>query len=121
MNADVSTLFLLHSEPLGSTRLRAGLDSVLGFAVFGQEPTVLFSHDAVLALCPRVSAAGRAVPDLRKVIESFPLYDVETIWVDGESLAQRVIDPGLLPAFARIATAEERRRLLASAPAVLSY
>ena len=114
MNADVATLFLLHSEPLGSTRLRAGLDSVLGFAVFGQEPTVLFSHDAVLALCPRGSAADRAAPDLRKLIDSFPLYDVETIWVDGESLAQPAIDPGLLPALAPIATAEERRRLVGS-------
>lgn len=121
MDSDVTTLFLLRSDPLGGTRLRAGLDSVLGFAVFQQVPTVLFSQDAVLALCPRPAAVDRAVPDLRKLIDSFPMYDVETIWVDGESLAQRAIEPGLLPAFSRIATAEERRHLLAAAPAVLSY
>jgi len=121
MSANVSTLFLLRSQPLGSTRLRAGLDSVLGFAVFGQDPTVLFSQDAVLALCPRDRVADQAVPDLRKLIDSFPLYDVETVWVDGESLAQRAIEPRLLPAFARIATAEQRQHLLNSAPAVLSY
>jgi tRNA 2-thiouridine synthesizing protein C len=121
MQADVSTLFLLRSEPLGGTRLRAGLDAVLGFAVFGQSPTVMFSQDAVLALCPRGTGADQGVPDLRKLIDSFPLYDVETIWVDGDSLAQRAVNPARLPAFARIATAEDRRRLIASAPAVLSY
>ena len=121
MTANRSTLFLLRSQPLGSTRLRAGLDSVLGFAVFGQDPTVLFSQDAVLALCPRGDGADQAVPDLRKLIDSFPLYDVETIWVDGESLSHRAMAPDLLPAFARIATVEQRRHLLASAPAVLSY
>jgi len=121
MNVDVTTLFLLRSEPHGSTRLKAGLDAVLGFAVFGQAPTVLFSHDAVLALCPRTGETARRVPDLRKLIDSFPLYDVETIWVDGASLSRLAIDPACLPGFARIATLEARHTLLEAAPAVLSY
>lgn len=121
MDANASTLFLLRSAPLGSTRLRAGLDAVLSFAVFGQEPTVLLSQDAVLALGERANGAAQRVPDLRKLIDSFPLYDVETIWVDEVSLSRHAIDPGRLPGFARISTPEQNRKLLASAPAVLSY
>jgi len=121
MDADSSALFLLRSAPYGGTRLKAGLDAVLGFAVFGRQPTVLFSADAVLALCPRVGDTGQQVPNLRKLIDSFPLYDVETIWVDEAGMARHRIDAEQLPGFARIATRELRRGLLDAAPAVLTY
>lgn len=116
-----STLFWLTGPTLGSTRLRAGIDAVLGFAVFARNPQVLFSHDAVSALCYRIGDTDQRLADLRRLIDSFPLYDVDTIWVDGASLAERAIGADRLPAFAHIVTTQRRNALLRDAGAVFAY
>jgi tRNA 2-thiouridine synthesizing protein C len=92
----------------------------LSFAVFGQEPRLLFSGDAVLALPPGQNPEPLGRKSLRKVIDSLPLYDIDEILVDASSIARHGISEPELPPFARVVDATQQRALLADARHVLS-
>jgi tRNA 2-thiouridine synthesizing protein C len=109
------------AAPYASTRARAGLDTALAFAAFGQPVALLLSGPGVLALPPRTGHPEHATPSLRKLIDSLPLYDIETLWVDAASLEEHGVAASSLPAFVRPIGPDQRRRLLAEASAVYSY
>lgn len=113
-------LIWFSSAPYRGSRLRTGLDLLLSYAVFAQQPVALFSGDAVHALLPRPQGADSPRPSLRKVIDSLPLYDVERIWVDAGSLTAAAIEASALPDFAQLADAAQFRRLVDGAGHVLS-
>lgn len=113
-------LIWLSSPPYRGSRLRTGLDLLLAYAVFAQQPVALFSGDAVHALLPHPRGAASSRPSLRKIIDSLPLYDVERIWVDADSLTEAAIEMSALPDFAQPADAEQFRRLVDGAGHVVS-
>ena len=115
-----SPLIILTAAPYEGSRARAALDVLMSFAVFAQEPQVLFMGPSVDALVARGEGAQSDQPSLRKVIESLPLYDVERIWVDRHSLTAAAIADDALPAFATVADAGDVRRLIREAGQVLS-
>lgn len=113
-------LIWLSTPPYAGSRARASLDVALSFAAFAQAPVLVFSGDAVLGLVARQPGVVADTPSLRKIIDSLPLYDVETIWVDADSLAAHGIPPSALPGFARVAECDQLRALLDAAGHVLS-
>lgn len=113
-------LIWLTAAPYAGSRARAGVDLALSFAAFAQAPTLLFSGDAVLALVPRWPGAEAEFPSLRKIIDSLPLYDVETLWVDAASVEAHGLATADLPPFAHLADTGKVRALLDAAGHVLS-
>lgn len=113
-------LVLLQSAPYEGSLARSALDLALSFAVFAQDPLLVFSGDAVLALKAHQSPAALGKKSLRKVIDSLPLYDVDRVFVDSASLTQRGITTQDLPAFAVALNPSELNALLREADHVIS-
>ena len=113
-------LIVLSASPYEGSRARAALDVLMSFAVFAQEPRVLVIGSAVDALVGRGEERQCEQASLRKIIDSLPLYDVERIWVDRDSLTAAAIEDEALPAFAVVADAQDLRRLVAGAGHVIS-
>jgi tRNA 2-thiouridine synthesizing protein C len=113
-------LILLSRAPYDGSLCRSALDLALSFAVFAQEPRLLFCDDAVLALLPGQNPDPLGRKSLRKVIDSLPLYDIDEILVDASSLARHGICEPELPPFARVVDSEQQRELLSEASHVLS-
>lgn len=117
---DPYPLIWLSRAPYAGTDARAGLDVALSYAVFGQAPEILLTGDAVLGVLPWRERPPKAQPSIRKILDSLPLYDVERIWVDEDSLRAHAVAPSALPDYARCADAGTVRRLLTDAGHILS-
>lgn len=113
-------LLVLQSSPYDGSFARAALDMVMSFAVFAQRPRVLFAGDAVLALVDEQQVALLGRKSLRKVIDSFPLYDVEDVFADAAALGSGGADSATIPDFVKIVDVEEMRSLYAASCPILS-
>ncbi|MFN2329335.1 MAG: sulfurtransferase complex subunit TusC [Chromatocurvus sp.] len=90
-------LFVLQHAPLGGSLARAGIDTVLAYAAFDQPVSVLFSGAGVLQLAPDADCQRLGRRDLRRIIESMPLYDVEAVFADAAALSAYGLSNGLPP------------------------
>jgi tRNA 2-thiouridine synthesizing protein C len=111
-------LILLTRSPYDGSLARAALDLALAFAVFDRKPRVLFIGRGVLQLAPGQAPAGRG--SLRKVIDSFPLYDIEEYHVAEADLIAMGLGGCELPAPVQRAAAEDIRQLRQNAACVLT-
>lgn len=100
--SEPSVLLVTRRAPYGGTLARSALDAALAGAAFDRAPTLLFLGDGVLQLLPGQDAADIGTRTHGRVLESLPLYDIDTLYVDGEALARHGIDSGALPAGARV-------------------
>jgi len=90
------TLFILRNSPYGSARAQEGVEAVMAASVFEQQLTVLFMDEGVWQLHSHQQSRGvvdestlARNPDRKNIaaqIESFPLYDINTIYVDRKAL-----------------------------------
>lgn len=113
-------LIVLQSAPYDGSLARAALDVAMSFAVFAQRPRVLFSGDAVLALIDGQQPGLLGRKSLRKVIDSFPLYDLEDVYAEAAALETCGIDAELGPDFVQAVTAQEMRALFSTSSCILS-
>ena len=104
-------LLLLHS-PYGASIARSALDAALATAVFEQDISLLFMDDAVWHLLPGQDTSATGIRNLERTLASFELYDLDSLYVDEQSLAKRqlsgqnlnldavaMVEAGELPAF----------------------
>ncbi|EAQ97925.1 DsrE family protein [Congregibacter litoralis] len=113
-------LILFQQAPYEGSLARAALDLALAFAVFAQNPKIVFCGDAVLCLKAEQSAEALGRKSLRKVIDSLPLYDLETVYVEQTSLLANGVHAAELPAFAVALSGPELRQLMQEASHVIS-
>jgi tRNA 2-thiouridine synthesizing protein C len=92
-----SLLVVFRSAPYGDSRGRAGLEIALAFAAFEQPITVLFMGEGVLQLLPEQDTTELGARNLGKTLASLPLYGVETLHVDADSLDSYGIAVDSLP------------------------
>lgn len=90
-------LIVLSRAPYAGSAARAALDLALSFAVFNQQPRLLFCGDGVLQLAPEQDPAAMGRKSLRRVIDSLPLYDVDVIFADAVDLERHGLDERGLP------------------------
>ncbi|MEQ9465375.1 MAG: sulfurtransferase complex subunit TusC [Haliea sp.] len=109
-----------HAHP-GSSLPRSALDTALAAAAFDQPVTLLFQGEGVLQLLPAQDSRAAGVRNLRKVIDSLPLYDIEAVYVDSAAASAFGIAPDTLPASARWLDAAGIRELMASHDHVLGF
>ncbi len=122
MNPDPQTL-LIHCRrgPYASTLGRAAIDLALAAAIFEQPVLLLFSGDGVWQLVNGQdgSTLGQKTPT--RLLESLPLYGIEQLHVDAESLAQRGLDAAALALPARVLDVSQREALLGSADRIFGF
>ena len=94
-----SFLFVMQMPAYSSIKVQEVLDVVLITAAFDQKVSVLLLDDAVFHLKKNQQGQLLANKDLSAVYRSLELYDVETLYVEQESLAERglSVDDLLLP------------------------
>ena len=82
-------LFVLHHPPHEGAAIRESLDMVMTVAAFDQTVRVLFLDDGVFLLklgqCPQNPNLKPTSP----LFAALEMYDVEGLWVEQESLAER--------------------------------
>lgn len=90
MNQVVSKVFLfvLRRPPQGGCLAREALDQVLSAAAFDQVVQVLLLDDGVWQLLPEQQPNPGCEP-VAPLFSALALYDVETPWVEQESLNER--------------------------------
>lgn len=94
-------LIIISHSPYDGALARGALDAALSFAVFGQEPKLLFSGAGALCLAQREPAIQLQRKSVRKVIDSLPLYDIEEVFVESSALAAFDVALDELPSFAK--------------------
>ncbi|MDP5055215.1 MAG: DsrE family protein, partial [Congregibacter sp.] len=100
-------LILLQTAPYDGSLARSSLDLALSFAVFAQQPQLLFCGAGVLCLSAHQHPDAIGRKSLRKVIDSLPMYDLETIFVDAGSLEMNGLNSAHLPGFAVVLDARQ--------------
>ncbi|MFV0277632.1 MAG: sulfurtransferase complex subunit TusC [Parahaliea sp.] len=115
------TLVVSRHSPYGCGLARAALDTALAAAAFDHPPVLLFLGAGVLQLLPDQDAAVVGTRTHGKVLDSLPLYDLDTFYVDAAALAAFGIDPAALPAGARLLDDAALRELMAGCDHILGF
>lgn len=82
-------LFIQHRAPYQGYGALETLDALLVVAAFGQNPSVLFQGDGVWQLLKAQEPQMMGRNSLVAQLEALPLYEVEDIYVDEDSLTAR--------------------------------
>jgi tRNA 2-thiouridine synthesizing protein C len=84
-----SYLFVLRSAPHSGCVLQEMLDIVLTTAAFEQPVALLLLDNAVFALKNQQQPEKHGAKDTAAIFKALEIYDVNTIYVEGESLQER--------------------------------
>jgi len=114
-------LLIFRQPPYGNTLARAGLDAALAAAAFEQHISILFMDDGVFQLLPAQDAAAIEQKNQRRQLDSLPLYDVDTLYVEQASLQARNIAPESITDKLELLDPSALQQLLQGADQVLSF
>lgn len=82
-------LFVFAKPPYSSLHVQELLDMVLTAAAFDQPVSLLLVDDGVYSLKTGQQPEALNCRDIKPLFESLELYDIEHIYVEAESLAER--------------------------------
>ncbi|SDF94798.1 tRNA 2-thiouridine synthesizing protein C [Onishia taeanensis] len=114
-------LVILRHSPHGSSWLREGLDAALVAAAFGQQVSLLFAGDGVLALMPHQQAGALGQKGTHGVIDMLAMYDIETLLVDAHALTSRGLSAEDLMLPVSVVEGDALPKLLDRHPLVLNF
>ena len=86
-------LFLFCRPPDASERVRELLEQAMTAAAFDQPVSLLLLDDAVLHLRREPPPGQSQTAPLSLLFQALELYDIRSIWVERESLAERGLQP----------------------------
>lgn len=112
--------FISRRTPYGSGYAKACLDMALSAAVFDQHVTLIFMDDGVLQLLHRQSAGSINAKDLGAALAALPLYDIDQVYVEQDSLALRGMSPEQLAIDARLCNAQKIAELISQSDVVFT-
>lgn len=84
-----SFLFVMRHPPHEGSAVRESLDMLMTAAAFDQRVRVLFLDDGVFLLKAGQQPEGLGLKPVGPLLAALEVYDVEGLWVEEESLAQR--------------------------------
>ncbi|MEE4192480.1 MAG: sulfurtransferase complex subunit TusC [Halieaceae bacterium] len=116
-----SLLLVFRRAPYGRSLSRAGYDVALAAAAFEQPVSLLFMDDGVWQLMPEQRPEAIGARSIARTLESLPLYDIDRLYVDSESLAQRALAAGNLVEAATPLDTAGVRELMAGHDQVLVF
>ena len=83
-------MVVFRTAPYGSNYSFEGLENVVMMAAYEQDLTVLFIDDGVLAIKKGMDNSATGIKDFSPTFKALePVYDVEKIFIDRESLESR--------------------------------
>lgn len=90
-------MVVIRHSPYSSSMARTALDIVLAAGAFEQPVTVLLYGDGVLQLLPHQQSDRLGTKNHAKQLAALPLYGIEKIYADTQSLTQYGVDVALAP------------------------
>ena len=114
-------LYLLRRPPHGSIFAQEGLDAVLIGAAFEQAVSVLFLDDGVFVLKRGQAPAGTGLKDFARGFRALPDYEVEHLYVEDRSLAERGLRASDLITDVDLVTPAEAGEIIDAHDVVLSF
>lgn len=87
-----SFLAICSRSPGRGSAAREGLDMLLATASFGQQVQLLFCGDGVYQLLSGQGDAGGNNKPLSASLDALPLYDIDQLYVEVESLVERGLE-----------------------------
>lgn len=86
-----STLIINNKPPYSSQAAKEAQDATLAFAAFGVPMAVLFLGDGVFQLL-RGQCPAPGLKNTSAALESYPLYDINELYVCEEDLVERQLE-----------------------------
>ena len=117
---DAYPLIILSQPPYAGSGARAAVDLALSYAVFGKAPRLLLLGDGVLQLAGGQEPGESGRRSLGKVIDSLPLYDIDTLYLRAADASVRGLELSGLPAHVKCLDDDAVRQLRAGARHILS-
>lgn len=113
--------FISRRPPYSTEHAKACLDMVLAAAVFDQQIHYLFMDDGVYQLLAGQSPEGIHNKNLGAALEALPLYGVDSILVDAQSLEERNLSPAqLLQTGFKTCSSDELKKLIKNSDQVFT-
>ena len=116
-----SVLAICSYPPSCRTLAREALDAILATALFGQELKLFFCGDGVYQLLRNQGDFTDAGKPLSDSLAALPLYDVNAIFIDQQSLEERGLESGELLPGAEIISPEQASALLVGCARIMSF
>lgn len=111
-------VIIQRQPPYGSQLASESLDIALGFAVMDQSCALLFLDDGVWQLLAQQSPSSQK--NLAKHFAALPMYGIDNLYCERESLQQRGLDEDALIAGVQIIGLAESKQLIANATRVFT-
>jgi len=90
-NKQKPILIVNQSAPYGNANAKESLDLALASSAFEQALSILFTGDGIYQLLPEQSPDGIQSKNLLQMLKALPIYGVEQLYVDQQSLTVRGI------------------------------
>lgn len=116
-----NTLFIQHRAPYGSESAQEQLDALLVAAAFGQKVSVLFQDDGVWQLLAQQEGRALERRTLAAQLQALELYEVNALYVDAVSLAERGLDRNQLALKVDVLEADALQKLFDAQDMLLRF
>lgn len=111
---------MVRCAPHGSIKAQEGLDLILTVAAFDQAVSLLFLDDGVFQLKGGQRPEAIGFKQIAPIFHALEMYDVETVWVEEESLRERGLAADRLLVPVRLILRDEVAALLSAQDVLVS-
>ena len=117
---DKDILLVFRHAPYGNALAREGLEAALACGAMGAKTSVLYINEGVWQLLEPQNSSAIDCKNQAAMTSALPLYDVDAIWVDEDSLKLRNLTSADINA-GKIIDCTRVQALLASSKRILSF
>ena len=116
-----SIAFVTRRAPHGSIFAQEALEVVLLGAAFDQRVRLIFMDDGVFQIKRGQDTAALGVKNFARAFAALPMYDLDRIIVERESLRIRGLDPGDLLIDVEVVDAQQIARILDESDVLVAF
>ena len=116
-----NVLVILSTSPYQSSRLRDGMDYCLAAGSFEQNIQLLLLGEASQILLPNQDLPLLQQKNLPKLISAFPLYGIDSIYVDSGAINNFGFKPETSTLGVEVADDTKIKRMIAASDTVLTF
>ena len=117
---DEGILLVFRHAPYGNALAREGLEAALACGAMGAKTSVLYINEGVWQLLEPQNSGAIDCKNQAAMASALPLYDIDEIWVDADSLKQRNLSGSDINA-GHIIDSSRVQALLSSSKNILSF
>lgn len=118
---DKRILLVCRIAPYGNSLARESLETALAAGSIGAKVSMLFLDEGVWQLVQQQKPEAIGRKNHSAMLSALPLYDIETILVDRDSLTKRCINPAELGDIVQLIDTPQAKEIMADHDVILSF